>query len=45
MDDNEERKGGVSPSKQTEKSHNQLIRESGCFLSDREDVDQFVLDR
>ena len=37
----EERKG--SPSK-AEKTHNQVIRESGYFLSDREDASAFNFD-
>lgn len=39
----EERKGGVSPTK-AEKTHNQVIRESGYFLSDREDASAFNFD-
>ena len=42
IDDIEERKG--SPSK-IEKSHNQIIRESGYFLSDREDASAFNFDK
>lgn len=42
MDDVEERKG--SPSK-AEKTHNQIIRESGYFLSDREEASAYNFDR
>ena len=42
MDENEERKGS-SPSK--EKTHNQIIRESGQFMSDREEDDILRLGR
>ena len=42
MDENEERKGS-SPSK--EKTHNQIIRESGQFMSDREEDDFLRLGR
>ena len=41
IDDIEEHKGG--PSK-AEKSHNQFIRESGYFLSDREEASAFNFD-
>jgi hypothetical protein len=40
--DNEERKG--SPTK-AEKSHNQIIRESGFFLSDKEEASAYNFDR
>ena len=40
MDDVEERKG--SPSK-AEKTHNQIIRESGYFLSDRNPERTYLL--
>ena len=42
IDDQEEQKG--SPTK-TEKNHNQIIRDSGYFLSDREEASAFNFDK
>ena len=39
IDDIEERKGASPP--KGEKSHNQIIRESGYFLSDREEASAY----
>jgi len=43
-EDIEERKGNQSPSK-AEKSHNQIIRESGFFLSDKEEASAYNFDK
>ena len=41
-DEQEERKEGISKPK--EKTHNQIIRDSGFFLSDKEEASAFNFD-